>query len=242
MHSASYFTSTTYHSRPADATRHQCVSGSMRCASACASHAPPMSQLWRDMRPATYNFTASHISWLKGFWWKTPSIINIYTSRATHLKFAKSIIQQTEVYRNISQVLTKESKKKQGRKSLKLLTKKNIRAAEATSDMQKLLQNIVPVLVGKRGRKHSIDNFVFRLHYRITTAALLAAAVLVSFTFTFDSLSHLFDHLTFDLSKTHFNLLIFSFFCRRAATITWTAAAALFSAWSAKDTAKLSHR
>ena len=31
------------------------------------------------------------------------------------MKFAKPIIQQTEVYRNISQVLTKESKKKKNK-------------------------------------------------------------------------------------------------------------------------------
>ena len=49
--------------------------------------------------------------------------------------------------------------------------------------MQKLLQDIVPILFGKEKgekREHLIDNFVFRLHYRVTTAGLVAAAVLVS--------------------------------------------------------------
>jgi len=48
--------------------------------------------------------------------------------------------------------------------------------------MQKLLQDIVPILFGKKGEKrdHPIDNFVFRLHYRVTTAGLVAAAVLTS--------------------------------------------------------------
>ena len=48
--------------------------------------------------------------------------------------------------------------------------------------MQNLLKDIVPILVGKRERTHSIDNFVFRLHYRVTTAGLIAAAILVSIT------------------------------------------------------------
>ena len=57
--------------------------------------------------------------------------------------------------------------------------------------MYKLLQEINPVLFGKNDQEPSIeksgrlvveppiDNFVFRLHYRATTAGLIAASILV---------------------------------------------------------------
>ena len=77
------------------------------------------------------------------------------------------------------------------------MTKTNIREAEPTLDMQKLLQDIVPILFGKKGQKreHLIDNFVFRLHYRVTTAGLVAAAVLVSIIdHDDDDIDHDHDH------------------------------------------------
>ena len=60
--------------------------------------------------------------------------------------------------------------------------------------MYKLLQEINPVLFGKNDQEASIeksgrlvgeppiDNFVFRLHYRATTAGLIAASILVIIT------------------------------------------------------------
>ena len=99
--------------------------------------------------------------------------------------------------------------------------------------MQKLLEEIVPILFGKGSPQHPIDNIVFRLHYRVTVAGLVAAAILVSIFISqfFLLCSTLFPH--FDDSLP---------FCRQAVTITWIVAAVRFSAWSEKATAKLSHR
>ena len=64
--------------------------------------------------------------------------------------------------------------------------------------MYKLLQEINPVLFGKNeepsidksGRlvgEPPIDNFVFRLHYRATTAGLIAASILVNISNSFET-------------------------------------------------------
>lgn len=59
--------------------------------------------------------------------------------------------------------------------------------------MYKLLQEINPILFGKNDQEPSIeksgeppiDNFVFRLHYRATTAGLIAASILVNISNSF---------------------------------------------------------
>ena len=101
--------------------------------------------------------------------------------------------------------------------------------------MYKLLQEINPVLFGKNDQEASIeksgrlvgeppiDNFVFRLHYRATTAGLIAASILV-------------------IISNSFNNPSYNIFCRQAVIITWTVVEARFSVWLAKDTARLSHR
>ena len=66
--------------------------------------------------------------------------------------------------------------------------------------MYKLLQEINPVLFGKNDQEPSIeksgrlvgeppiDNFVFRLHYRATTAGLIAASILVNILNSFKTI------------------------------------------------------
>ena len=101
--------------------------------------------------------------------------------------------------------------------------------------MYKLLQEINPILFGKNDQEPSIeksgrlvgeppiDNFVFRLHYRATTAGLIAASILVIISNSFNNPSK-------------------NIFGRQAVIIIWTVAAARFNVWLAKGTARLSHR
>ena len=181
--------------------------------SVCAS----MSEVWVNriaMRYATaFRVTASDISFLKGF-----PLKRLLTNKSSF----KDLSPQSEsILVEVSISWNKKSKK---------LWEKQKRLK-----MYKLLQEINPVLFGKNDQEPSIeksgrlveeppiDNFVFRLHYRATTAGLIAASILV-------------------IISNSFNNPSYNIFCRQAVIITWTVVEARFSVWLEKGTARLSHR
>ena len=148
------------------------MSGSMQ--RACASHAPTMSQYIQkcyEIRLLLHNFRHQLTEGVL-----VQNIIHYQLSiKSNTFELCQTIHPKDQVYRNTTR--NKEEK------PLNPFPKKRHKRSEShILDMQNLLKDIVTVLFGKRVRTHSIDNFVFRLHYRVTTAGLIAAAILVSIT------------------------------------------------------------
>ena len=132
------------------------------------------------MRYATaFSVTASDISFLKGFPLKR--LLTYKVSFEDSSPHSESKLVEVSILR------TKKSTKDQ--KVVRKNKQKRLR-------MYKLLQEINPILFGKNDQEPSIeksgeppiDNFVFRLHYRATTAGLIAASILVNILNSFKTI------------------------------------------------------